>query len=100
MRVLYVTGVQTCALPISRPRVGAAGLDRAQQRQALERDRDQPRPLAVGGRKLERQGDEDEIGRASSRERVEGEEWGVRVHENTKFMLRGDVLRCVGRCTP
>src|SRR5690349_23417849 len=77
IRDLYVTGVQTCALPISAREL----LDDAVERHARRRDRAEPVLLVLdggherGGRLLRREprdarGQEEQIGRASCRERV------------------------------
>src|SRR5204862_3933049 len=74
IRALYVTGVQTCALPISRRR---ASRSRACRSESSSRLRD-ARPGTRGNSRdssCATTGDGRQIGRASCRERVEI--WGV-----------------------
>src|SRR5690349_24953694 len=72
IRVLYVTGVQTCALPIYRHR---ARPGRSRGRRRARRQGVRPPVRARRGRL--------KIGRASCRERGEIAEGAVRIKKNT-----------------
>src|SRR5690606_40974413 len=79
IRVFHVTGVQTCALPIS-PRAAARAVDGVDDRRRRRRGAAGPRRRYRGG---SRGGARGEIGRASCRERGESSAACVaqRIHE-------------------
>src|SRR5204863_3991480 len=82
IRGLYVTGVQTCALPISRERggglAGDGGWDWLRRRELGEGERGHGRLLGLVADPAAL----DEIGRASCRERVENEGGGDGVEKD------------------